>query len=250
MQYVCPVCGYVYDEDREKVPFDALPADWRCPLCKAPKAGFSPKAPFGLKEAAAGAAAVAAAAAPAAAAPAAGPVVYDADRRAADRRAADRTVADRTVSDGAPEKLSRGAMAALFSNLARGCEKQYKPEAAALAEEIAEWFAARAEAPGNVTWDALAAKMQADIAAYPGVRAAADAAGDRGAARSDVWGEKVTRMLLALTEQYRKEGEAMLAGTEVWVCTACGFVWIGEAPPEACPVCKVPSRRFEKSEGR
>ena len=214
MQYVCPVCGYVYDKDREKVPFSALPAEWRCPLCRAPKAVFAPKAP---------------------AAPAADAGV---------------PAVDRTDSDGAPEKLSPGALAALFSNLARGCEKQYKPEAAALAEELAEWFAARANVPEDVSAAALAARMQADLAAYPGVRAAADAVGDRGAARSDVWGEKVTRMLLALVEQYRQEGEAMLEGKDVWICTACGFVWIGEAPPANCPVCKVPSWRLEKSEGR
>ena len=41
----------------------------------------------------------------------------------------------------------------------------------------------------------------------------------------------------------------MLAGQEIWVCTTCGFVWIGEAPPELCPVCKVPAWKFEKAEG-
>ena len=97
--------------------------------------------------------------------------------------------------------------------------------------------------------EALAALLREDTADYLSLRAAADAAHDRGAARICVWGEKVTRMLSSLLDRYLREGEDMLAGQEIWVCTACGFVWIGEAPPELCPVCKVPAWKFEKAEG-
>ncbi len=38
--WVCSVCGYVYDEAKEGVPFDSLPEDWVCPLCKHPKSDF------------------------------------------------------------------------------------------------------------------------------------------------------------------------------------------------------------------
>lgn len=41
----------------------------------------------------------------------------------------------------------------------------------------------------------------------------------------------------------------MLENTGVYVCTVCGFVFVGDAPPEQCPVCKVPSWKFEKIEG-
>ena len=34
------------------------------------------------------------------------------------------------------------------------------------------------------------------------------------------------------------------------VCTVCGFVYVGDVAPELCPVCKVPSWKFEKVEGR
>ena len=33
MKYVCQICGYVYDDAKEKVPFAELPDDWKCPLC-------------------------------------------------------------------------------------------------------------------------------------------------------------------------------------------------------------------------
>lgn len=38
--YVCDVCKYEYNGD---VPFEDLPDDWVCPLCKAPKSKFSKK---------------------------------------------------------------------------------------------------------------------------------------------------------------------------------------------------------------
>ncbi|MDV0446312.1 High molecular weight rubredoxin [Methanosarcinaceae archaeon Ag5] len=30
IQYVCTVCGYIYDEE---TPFEDLPDDWCCPIC-------------------------------------------------------------------------------------------------------------------------------------------------------------------------------------------------------------------------
>ena len=38
-QYVCSICGYVYDE-AVSGPWEALPADWKCPICKAGKEAF------------------------------------------------------------------------------------------------------------------------------------------------------------------------------------------------------------------
>lgn len=42
MKYVCTICGYVYNELKEKVPFKDLPDSWTCPLCGAPKSTFVP----------------------------------------------------------------------------------------------------------------------------------------------------------------------------------------------------------------
>jgi flavin reductase (DIM6/NTAB) family NADH-FMN oxidoreductase RutF/rubredoxin len=36
-QYVCSVCGYVYDGAQD---FETLPEDYRCPICKQPKSAF------------------------------------------------------------------------------------------------------------------------------------------------------------------------------------------------------------------
>jgi rubredoxin len=40
MLYVCPVCSYRYDDDFEMDPFDKLPDEWCCPVCKAVKNSF------------------------------------------------------------------------------------------------------------------------------------------------------------------------------------------------------------------
>ncbi len=36
-KWVCQICGYVYEGD---IPFEQLPEDWTCPLCKHPKSDF------------------------------------------------------------------------------------------------------------------------------------------------------------------------------------------------------------------
>ena len=39
-KWKCSVCGYIYDEKKERIPFEKLPADWTCPQCGAPKSAF------------------------------------------------------------------------------------------------------------------------------------------------------------------------------------------------------------------
>ena len=210
MKYVCQICGYVYDDAKEKVPFEELPDDWKCPLCGAAKSDFKPEANGDEKK----------------------------------------VVTAIEPMDADLEKLSAGQLAALCSNLARGCEKQYKQEEADLFKQLADYFTAAVPAVNDASVEKLAKELQTDADNYAAVRATADANADRGAARVCVWGEKVTRMLSSLVNRYLNEGEAMLKDTNIWVCTTCGFVYIGDTPPELCPVCKVPDWKFEKIEGR
>lgn len=39
-KWVCSICGYVYDNAVEKIPFEELPETWVCPLCNHPKSVF------------------------------------------------------------------------------------------------------------------------------------------------------------------------------------------------------------------
>ena len=85
---------------------------------------------------------------------------------------------------------------------------------------------------------------------YPNIESKSSAASDRGALRIKVWGEKVTRMQDSLVKRYLEEGEDMLRDTQIWVCTMCGFVYVGDKPPAVCPVCKVPDWKFQRMEAR
>ncbi len=209
MRYICQICGYVYDEEKEDISFGQLPEDWKCPLCGATKKDFQLEKPKENVE----------------------PVKVNIE--AADMK-----------------KLSPGQLSAVCSNLAKGCEKQYKMHEAELFNKLADYFETITPKVNDGTVEKVLELLQQDIDNYPNVRAIADQNNDRGAARICVWGEKVTRMLSSLVSRYLEEGETMLANTDIWVCTVCGFVYIGDSPPDLCPVCKVPPYKFEKIEGR
>ncbi len=87
MKYICQICGYVYDDAKEKIPFAELPDAWKCPLCGAAKSDFKPET---IRE--------------------------------------EIPKAPVQVLEDDMQELSAGQLAALCSNLARGCEKQNKSE--------------------------------------------------------------------------------------------------------------------------
>ena len=214
MKYICQICGYVFDEDVEKKTFADLPDDWKCPLCTAPKSAFEPQ------------------------------------KETIEKPQVIKPVETNYTVTSNTQNLNNGQMAALCKNLSRACEKQYKATEAMLFENLASYYTERKEPVEDATLAMLLLQLQQDIEQYAKVREVADAHHDRGTARALVWGEKVTRMLTSLVSQYEKQGEALLKDQEVWVCSACGFVYLGKEAPELCPVCKVPAWKFEKVEGR
>ncbi len=220
MKYKCSICGYVYDEVQEGVPFADLPDDWKCPLCGAPKDAFEPIEEEGA-----------------------------AKEAEPEKEVVEEVMTTEDVDDSM-QQLSIGQMAALCSNLARGCEKQYMPEEAKRFSQLAEWFTRYMPTVNDATVETIAAQLQRNIADYEPVNETCRQQGDRGALRVLGWGEKATRMLNSLIGRYQREGEKLLADTEIWVCSVCGFVYIGKTAPELCPVCKIPSWKFNKIERR
>lgn len=206
-QYVCSICGYVYDEAANG-PWEALPDDWKCPLCGAGKDAFRPKeAPKPQEE-----------------------------------------VLEKPHVE---KELSPMELSIICSNLARGCEKQYLAQQAQDFQTLAAFFRSKAEPLPGAGTEKLLELIQKDLTVgYPYGNAVAGEQPDRGALRCQVWSEKVTRMLQSLLTRYQAEGEKMLENTGVWVCSVCGFVFVGVNPPELCPVCKVPAWKFDKMEGR
>lgn len=220
--YKCSICGYIYEEEKGMpevgiapgTRWEDLPDDWVCPICGASKAEFK-------KQGEPGAAAAAKKTNPA-------------KEESADM-----------------QELSALEISVLCSNLARGCEKQYKPEEATRFRELSGYFKGTASPAKSPNFGQLLDLIEKDLEeGFITANAVASDAKDRGALRALVWSEKVTRILKSLLTRYQKEGDAMLENTGVYVCTICGFVYIGDNLPEICPVCKVPNWKFEKVEGR
>ena len=40
LKYVCPICRFEYKDSEQKIPFDQLPDDWKCPICGVSKKEF------------------------------------------------------------------------------------------------------------------------------------------------------------------------------------------------------------------
>ncbi len=82
---------------------------------------------------------------------------------------------------------------------------------------------------------------------YPAYMAIAKLQDEKGAQQS-IWyaeeAEKIHAEMYSQAKEKAEEGEDFQAD-EVYVCPVCGYTHIGK-PPERCPVCKVPSEKFER----
>ena len=142
--------------------------------------------------------------------------------------------------------LSLADLSVICSNLAKGSEKQFQPALAQAYQKLADWFWEKAQFPENPSWEGISKKVNRDLdTLFPQAFGAAKEEGDRASLRALTWSEKVTLMDKSLLSQFASLGEAMLSGKKVYVCTICGFVYVGTEKPAACPVCKVPGEKIE-----
>jgi len=142
-------------------------------------------------------------------------------------------------------KHSAGELAAICSSLAQGCERQLLFDEAEAFTQLADYFTAQVRLSARASFSQLVPLLAEDLGRrYPTAKAIATEEADRGALRSLIWSEKATMMAKALIERYQVEGDALLQSTRVFVCDACGFIYLGDDPPAACPVCRVPKLKF------
>ena len=238
MKYVCGVCGYVYDEAAgipEKgisagTKWEELPENWVCPLCGASKKMFRAQGePSGAVSA--------------------GTVQErEADRNSSD--AASDSVAEGTkTSEDRLREMSFGELSAMCSNLMLGCEKQQLAKERELFGKLADYFERKAGTEADGSFGELLSRIGSNLKTdFPEAKQAAEAAADRGVKRILTWSEKVTNLLSGLLERYGEEGNGFISGTNVYVCDICGFVYVGDTPPDICPICKVPSFKILKVE--
>jgi len=216
----CAVCGYVFSES-EGFPakgiapgtkWDALGDKFVCPICAAPKSVFK--------------------------------------QQTEEAKPAPASGSESSHVEDLKE-LSAGEVSAICSSLAKGCEKQRLTAEMEAFNKIADYFKSRTASEKGKTLDDAAKLLDTDMTkTFAAANTTAKADADRGALRSLVWSEKVSTMAKSLLERYAKEGEAMLKNTRVFVCDICGFIYIGDTPPEICPVCKVPSFKMIPVERR
>lgn len=215
-KYVCSVCGYIYDEatgcPEGNIPpgtsWNEIPLSFSCPLCGAPKEEFSEK----TEE-------------PASPSPSVSP--------------------DRISSVPREINYTAAELSAIFSNLAKGCEKQYDPEAAGLYMELSQYYQRKAEKAGQPGFEMLGAKLGTDLSSsFATANGIAAKNRDRGALRALKWAEQVSRMINSLLKKVKAGSADFLEDTNVYVCEICGFIYRGAEKPEICPVCKVPSLKM------
>jgi rubredoxin len=224
-KFKCSICGYVYDESAgipEKgiasgTKWEDTPDSFVCPVCGAPKSVFKPEETAPPGASAAGAAS--------------GHV--------------------ENLKELSAEKFSAGEISAICSSLAKGCEKQRLQAEMDAFNRIADYFKSKTAAETGKTLADAAQMLDDDMTqTHPAAVKTAKENADRGALRSLVWSEKVSIMTKSLLERFAAEGDSMLEKTKIFVCDICGFIYVGDMPPEICPVCKVPNFKITQVERR
>jgi len=220
-EFKCSICGYIYDESAgipEKgiapgTKWEGIPDDFKCLICKAPKSVFKR-----LEESV--------------------------------QNTASAVIATNATAPDLKE-LSPGEISAICSSLALGCEKQRLTAEMEAFNKLAGYFQAKTAVESGKTLDDAAKMLDDDLSnGFTAANNTAKADADRGALRSLVWSEKVSVMLKTQLDQFAKDGAAMLENTRIWVCDICGFIYIGDTPPDICPVCKVPKFKIIEVERR
>ena len=208
-KYRCTICGYIYDEAVEKVKFADLPADWKCPLCGAPKEMFEE--------------------------------IIEEEKEEETKDNLTNVVNSEEEED--LRLLSNYEISLICSNLAKGCEKQYLEEEEHLFKELASYYESK-EDSNNGTFNDVLDKVNNDLNELSSAMDIASSVGDRGAKRVITWALKTSNIIKYIIENYQKNGINYLKNTKIWVCDICGFVYIGNEAPSVCPICKVPSLKI------
>ena len=201
-KYRCTICGYIYDEANENVKFVDLPDDWKCPMCGAPKSLFEE-------------------------------IVEDNQTVEVEKET------EVITEDNDLRELSNDEIAYVCSNLAKACEKQYLEEEKKLYLELFEYFKSNEAKSGKLS--ALGVMFDSDIKLLNDAFNLANAYEDSGAKRVLTWATKTTNIINTIVKNYNEKGIEYIKNNKIWVCDICGFVFIGDNPPQVCPICKVPN---------
>ena len=203
-KYRCTICGYIYDDSKEKIKFEDLPDDWKCPACGAPKSLFEE-----IKE------------------------------EKEKIKEEEKVEIIEEVDDDLRE-LSNYEISLICSNLAKPSEKQYLEEEKDLFKELSRHYE-ELESAKTGSLDDVINMVSCDINDYSKAMEVFSKYDDRGAKRVVNWASKSTNIMKVVIDTYKEKGIDYIKNTKIWVCDICGFIYVGDNPPKVCPVCRVPS---------
>ena len=206
-KYRCTICGYIYDEEVEKIKFEDLPEDWKCPLCGAPKNLFEE--------------------------------IIEENQKEIDNK---NEINEKTNEEVFEEykELTNEEMAYICSNLAKSCEKKYKEKEQKLYETLFKYYENKIM-PKEIEINELCNLYKEEIGLYDEIKETAKKNNDSGTLRAITWSSKVSAIIRNIITEYQEKGIEYIKENKIWVCTICGFIYIGSNPPTYCPVCKVPN---------
>ena len=201
-KYRCTICGYIYDEANENVKFVDLPDDWKCPMCGAPKNLF--------------------------------------EEIVEDNQTVEVTKETEVITeDNDLRELSNDEIAYICSNLAKACDKQYLEEEKGLYLELFEYFKSKDINNGSI--NNLIEMFNNDANLLNDAFNIVNNYDDSGAKRVLTWATKTNNIINSIIKNYSVKGIEYIKNNKIWVCDICGFVFIGDVPPQVCPICKVPN---------
>ena len=201
-KYRCTICGYIYDEANENVKFVDLPDDWKCPMCGAPKSLF--------------------------------------EEIVEDNQTVEVTKETEVITeDNDLRELSNDEIAYICSNLAKACDKQYLEEEKGLYLELFEYFKSKDINNGSI--NNLIEMFNNDANLLNDAFNIVNNYDDSGAKRVLTWATKTNNIINSIIKNYSVKGIEYIKNNKIWVCDICGFVFIGDVPPQVCPICKVPN---------
>ena len=203
-KYRCTICGYIYDDSKEKIKFEDLPDDWKCPACGAPKSLFEE-----IKE------------------------------EKEKIKEEEKVEIIEEVDDDLRE-LFNYEISLICSNLAKASEKQYLEEEKDLFRELSKYYE-ELESAKTGSLDDVIDMVSSDINSFSKAMEVFSKYDDRGAKRVVNWASKSTNIMKVIIDTYKEKGIDYIKNNKIWVCDICGFIYVGDNPPKVCPVCRVPS---------
>jgi rubredoxin len=215
-RYVCSVCGFIYDEELgypeggipPKTAAKDIPTTFKCPICG------------GAKE------------------------VFENQSDLSEERG---SIATSIKSIDDEISYTNKELSAIFSNLSKGCDKQYLFEMSELYNQLSKYYENNEMIDNESKFEDLQEMLKSDISDnFVNAKEVASKYSDRGALRALKWSAQVSSLINSYLKKIALKSPEIFKDSNIYVCEICGFIHIGVEKPPICPVCKVPNIKMKQ----